>query len=179
MPLSHEEIARRAKLVKLLVLDVDGVLTDGSLYYSQDDDAMKVFNTQDGLGLNWLQKSGVELAIITGRSSKMVEVRAKSLGIDYLYQGVLNKAKAYEELLQKLHLTHEQVAFAGDDLIDWPILKRAGLSIAVANAHSFVKERVDWVTVRRGGEMAVREICDTIMAANGGLQKMIDHYENL
>lgn len=179
MSYSIEEIYERAKAVKLLILDVDGVLTDAGLYYSHDGDTMKAFNTRDGLGLTWMPKIGVELAIITGKSSEIVKQRAKTLKIDHIYQGALNKREPYEALLKKLHLTEQEVAYIGDDIIDWPVMKRVGLSIAVANAEAFIKEHADWVTEREGGKGAVRDVCDLLIKAKGKFDEFLHYYESL
>ena len=168
-PLLHELAAR----VRLLALDVDGVLTDGRLYFDSQGNELKAFNSRDGLGLKALQKFGIQLAIITGRKSPMVAVRATQLKIEYVYQGSNDKLEAYMDLLGKTGLAAEQVCYAGDDWIDLPVLRRVGLSVTVPDADEEVKKRVHWVTSRAGGQGAVREICDLILAAQGHDQALL------
>ncbi len=163
-------IIDRAKKIKLLILDVDGVLTHGDLLYTDQGDVLKSFNVQDGLGIRMLQKSGIEMAIITGNQSASVAHRAKALGIQYLYQGKLEKLPCLDELLTQLKLKADQVAYVGDDLIDLPLLTRVGLAVAVANAHDMIKPHVHLQTSRCGGNAAVREVCDLILAAQGKLK---------
>ncbi len=160
-------LRERAARVRLVALDVDGVLTDGRLYFDSQGNELKAFNTRDGLGLKALQRFGIDLAIITGRKSPMVTVRATQLDIQHIYQGSDDKLSAYMDLLQKTGLAAEQVCYAGDDWVDLPVLLRVGLSVTVPDADEHVRERVHWVTHRRGGEGAVREICDLILSAQG------------
>jgi 3-deoxy-D-manno-octulosonate 8-phosphate phosphatase (KDO 8-P phosphatase) len=173
-PLLQERAAR----IRLLALDVDGVLTDGRLYFDSQGNELKAFNTRDGLGLKALQRFGIELAIITGRKSPMVSVRATQLDIRHVYQGSDDKLSAYMDLLQKTGLSAEQVCYAGDDWVDLPVLLRVGLSVTVADADAEVRNRVHWVTARAGGQGAVRELCDLILAAQGHdrilLQELLD-----
>jgi len=165
-----------AKEIKLLIFDVDGVLTDGNLLLTNDNNEIKAFNTQDGLGIQLLQKTGIEVAIITGRKSNIVEQRMKSLGIKYVSQGSLNKMPAYEQLLKKLKLTDENVAYVGDDLPDLALIRRAQLGIATANANLFVQHHADWVTTKSGGQGAAREVCELIMMAQGTLDDIYNEY---
>ena len=160
-------LKERAKKIRLLALDVDGVMTDGKLYFDTIGNELKAFNTADGLGMKAIQKYGVELAIITGRESPMVTQRASALGIDYVYQGSDNKLNAYMDLLEKSGVDEEQVCYAGDDWIDLPVLIRVGLAVTVPEADFEVKDRVHWVTDRSGGAGAVREICDLILRSQG------------
>lgn len=162
----------RAKQVQLLLLDVDGVLTDGSLVYSSDGVEAKCFNTQDGLGLRLLQDSGVAVGIITARTSPMVERRARELGIAHLFQGHADKLAAYESILKQTGLRPPQTAYMGDDLMDLPILNRVGLAAAPANAVVEVLQRVHYTTERSGGFGAVREVCDLILESQGNLERM-------
>jgi len=168
----EEHIKIKAQQVKLLVLDVDGVLTDGRLYYGNSDTEIKCFNTLDGHGLKMLKKSGVEVAIITGRTSTQVLNRAKDLGINHVIQGREDKFTALKEILQTLPLTMEQIAMMGDDWPDLTVMCKVGLALSVPNAHSAVKEHSHWISTCRGGEGAVREACDLIM-------KSQHHYEGL
>ncbi len=167
-------IKERAKKIRLLVLDVDGVLTDGRLYFDNAGNEMKAFNTRDGLGIRALQRCGVEVAVITGRKSEIVTQRMAQLDIQHVYQGRVDKLNAFTHLLETTGLDAEQVCFAGDDWIDLPVLLRAGLAISVADADAYVKEQVHWVTQRNGGEGAVREICNLIMAAQGKDKIILD-----
>lgn len=165
-------LIERAKKIRLLALDVDGVLTDGKLYFDSAGNELKAFNTRDGMGMKALQKYGIRLAIITGRASPMVTQRAEALGIDFVYQDSENKLLAYMDLLKKSGVEEDQVCFAGDDWIDLPVLLRVGLAVTVPGADDEVRNRVHWVTGRNGGDGAVREICDLILTAQG-------HHQNL
>ncbi|MBM9613112.1 HAD-IIIA family hydrolase [Desulfobulbus rhabdoformis] len=162
----------RAKQVELLLLDVDGVLTDGTLIYSSDGVESKCFNTQDGLGLRLLQDSGVKVGIITARTSPMVERRAKDLGLSYVFQGHSDKLGAYESILKETGLRPPQTAYMGDDLMDMPLLNRVGLAAAPANAVEEIRQRVHYTTEHSGGFGAVREICDLIIESQGNQAKM-------
>ena len=162
-----ESVLEKAKPIKLLISDIDGVMTDGRLFFLGDGTEFKSFHARDGYGLKLLQRSGVETAVISGRKSTAVSLRMESLGIRHVYQGFENKLEPFEELLKKLSLTSEQVAFVGDDILDLPILSRVGLPIAVANAHIGIHAFVDWTTPHIGGDGAVRDACDLIMFAQG------------
>jgi 3-deoxy-D-manno-octulosonate 8-phosphate phosphatase (KDO 8-P phosphatase) len=164
----------RAARIRMLVLDVDGVLTDGRLYFDQHGNEMKAFSTRDGLGMRALQSQGTILALITGRQSEIVTRRAAQLGVEYVYQGRNDKLNAFNELLSDSGMDEQQTCYAGDDWIDIPVLDRAGLAVTVADADPVVKNRVHWVTSRGGGHGAVREICDLILAARGVDQKVLD-----
>lgn len=166
----------RAKVLKLLVLDVDGVLTDGKLYLSDSGEEIKAFNTLDGHGLKMLKASGVDVAIITGRKSRLVEMRAGNLGIAHLYQGVEDKLSAFRELIGKLGLQPQQVAFMGDDLVDLPAMRRAGLALTVPAAPTLVKQHAHYVSERSGGDGAVREVCELIMQAHGTFDAQVAPY---
>lgn len=158
-------LLQRANGIRLLALDVDGVLTDGRLYYDNSGNEMKAFNVRDGLGMRLLALNGIELAIITARKSRMVEARAENLGISRVYQGRHRKIDAFYELLAETGLGPDQVCYVGDDWIDLPVLQRAGLAVTVADGDPVVRERVHWVTSKAGGRGAVREVCDLILAA--------------
>ncbi|CAN5309213.1 3-deoxy-manno-octulosonate-8-phosphatase KdsC [soil metagenome] len=155
----------KAAKIRCLILDVDGVLTDGKLYFNEQGEVAKAFSVQDGLGIKLLQQVGITVAIISGRNSPIVQRRAEELAITHIYQGQENKLPALELLLIKLCLTHEQCAFVGDDLPDLPIIQCVGLGIAVANAVAVVKQHALWQTQRSGGEGAVREVCDFLIEA--------------
>lgn len=168
------KLLERAARVRMLVLDVDGVLTDGKLYFDNNGNELKTFSTRDGFGMRCLQRHGIELALITGRKSLIVDKRAEQLGIRHVYQGRNDKLKAFAELLEATGFEANTVCYAGDDWIDLPVLDRVGFSVTVADADAVVKRRVHWVTSRPGGRGAVREICDLIMAATGLDKLMLD-----
>ncbi len=158
-------LRERASKICMLILDVDGVLTDGKLYFDHSGHEMKAFNTRDGLGMKALQKVGIEVAIITGRKSEAVTHRMAQLGIKHVYQGREDKLDAFLDLLEITGLDAQQTCFAGDDWIDLPVLLRAGLAVSVADAEDRVKQQAHWITRRNGGDGAVREICNLILAA--------------
>ena len=160
-----ESLLKRAREIRYLLLDVDGVMTNGLLFFDESGREMKGFSIYDGLGISLLQKAGIGIGIISGRNSPVVAIRARELKIDEVYQGVHDKIAAYEKLVTKHNLEDRVVAFVGDDLIDLPLLKRVGFSVGVANAVDAVKDAVDWVTERKGGEGAVREVADLILLA--------------
>lgn len=170
------DIQTRARGIRLLALDVDGVLTDGRLYYLEDGSELKSFDTQDGHGLKLLRQSGVELAIITGRRTNLVARRAENLGIPYLYQGREDKLVALRELAATLNIPLDAVAYVGDDWPDLPAIRAVGLGIAVANAHATVREHADYVTALAGGRGAVREICDLLLKAQGNWDAALAPY---
>lgn len=162
-------LLQRARAVKLAVFDVDGVLTDGRLYFLEDGSEFKTFNTLDGHGIKMLMAAGVRTAIISGRKTPVVERRANNLGIQHLFQGREDKLVVLDGLLAELGLSYEQVAYLGDDLPDLPVMRRVGLGMAVANADGFVRQHAHGVTQARGGEGAAREFCELIMRAQGTL----------
>jgi len=167
-------LQERAMAIKLLVLDVDGVLTDGRIYFDQDGNELQSFNTRDGLGMQALQRIGVEIAVLSGRTSAAVTQRMAQLGIKYVYQGHEKKLDAFMQLLRHTDTDERQVCFVGDDWVDLPVLLRAGLAVSVADADERVKDRVHWTTQRKGGEGAVREICNLILTAKGKDQTILD-----
>ena len=170
------QVAKKIKKVALAIFDVDGVLTDGRLYYSADGEQLKVFNTLDGHGLKMLAASGVTLAIISGRSSAALAKRAKDLGIKHLVMGAADKSAAYQALLKKLKLTTDMVASIGDDIVDLPILMHCAFSAAVPSAPKDVVTRVDYTTKAAGGEGAVCEFCEVIMRTQGTYQSALENY---
>lgn len=165
MPNTTDDVATRAKKIKLMIFDIDGVMTDGGLTIGDDGQEYKTFNSQDGLGLKLLKSSGVELAIITGRTSKVVTKRAESLGVEHFYQGVDDKLSTYETLIKELSLAPEETGFMGDDIVDIPPMLRCGLAVSVPAAFDNVKAHAHYVTTRQAGKGAVREICELIMHA--------------
>ena len=166
-------LLERASGIRLLALDVDGVMTDARIYFDSAGNELKAFNTRDGLGMKALQRCGIRLAIITGRDSPMVAQRAAQLEIDFVFQGRTDKLEAYMLLLDKSGLEEHEICYAGDDWIDLPVLQRCGLAITVPSADQEVKDRVHWVTTRAGGEGAVREMCDLILTAQGHHQRLL------
>lgn len=169
-------LAERIKALRLVVFDVDGVLTDGGLYLSDTGEETKRFNSLDGHGLKMLRASGVELAIITGRTSKCVELRAKNLGIARLYQGVEDKLAAMQSLLAELKLAPEAAAFMGDDVVDLPVMRRVGLALSVPAAPQVVRDHAHYVSQREAGHGAVREVCEMILGAQGTLDAQLAPY---
>ncbi len=157
----------RLKAIKLLLLDVDGVMTDGRIIYTSDGSETKAFDVKDGHGLKLLQRAGVKVGIITGRQSDIVLRRAKELGIELVYQNAKNKLVPFQDILKREKLTPEQVAYVGDDVVDLPILSRVGFAATVADAVDDIKPYVHYVTVREGGRGAVREICDLLLKEAG------------
>lgn len=158
-------IRERAAQVRLACFDVDGVLTDGKLWFTDDGRELKAFHVHDGLGLKRLAAHGIAIALISARSSPLVALRAHELGIVHVYQGVADKLLVFEQLLKTLAFSAAQAVYVGDDLPDLPVLRRAGLAIAVANAQAPVKQTAHWVSQFGGGAGAVREICELILAA--------------
>ncbi len=162
-----EQLYLKARAIKVAIFDVDGVLTDGGLHYSDSGEETKIFDVRDGHGMKMLQASGVELAIITSRTSQCVARRAENLGIELLFQGVLNKLAAFERLTADLEVDPGACAYMGDDWVDLPVLIRCGLALSVPEAPAVVRERVHYVTRAAGGRGAVREACELIMQAQG------------
>ncbi len=162
--------------VKLVIFDIDGVMTDGSLFFDDEGREYKAFNSLDGHGLKMLKQTGIELAIITGRESQVVVHRAKNLGITHIYQGVNQKLMAYRHLLAKLGLQPDQTAYMGDDVVDLPVMTRCGLAISVPSAPEEVQQYAHVVTRREGGHGAVREACEFIMKAQGTYTDLIADY---
>jgi 3-deoxy-D-manno-octulosonate 8-phosphate phosphatase (KDO 8-P phosphatase) len=171
-----QDILERARRIRLVIFDVDGVLTDGSLFLGDDGQEYKAFNSRDGHGMTMLQETGVTLAVITGRTSEVVRIRMESLGIKHVYQGRRDKIPAYAELKQTLTVADERIAYVGDDVVDLPIMRRVGLSIAVADAHPLVRKHDHWQTTCPGGRGAGRDVCELIMEAQGNLSRMMAHY---
>jgi len=171
-----QDILDKAKEIKLVIFDVDGVLTDGSLFLGDDGEEYKAFNSRDGHGMKMLQSTGIQIGIITGRTSDVVRHRMQSLGIQHVYQGKLDKRPAFEELCQLTGISPEQVAYVGDDVVDLPILVRAGLAIGVQDAHPLVKQHSHWLTPNNGGRGAARDVCELILHAQGKLEDMMNKY---
>lgn len=171
-----EKTLEKAKQIKLVICDVDGVLSDGKVYFSNQGDEFKNFNIKDGLGIKLLQRSGIQVAIITGRHSAIVAHRAKELGIDIVYQGHSDKRAAFNEIIQQLAIQPSEVAHIGDDLPDLPLMQLSGLGVCVADAYHFVQQHADWITTLKGGEGAVRELADLILYAQKKLDAICSTY---
>ena len=162
------KIVTAAKKIKLLICDVDGVFSDGFVYLGNNKEEFKSFNTKDGFGIKALIHSGVEVAIITGRTSNIVKERMASLQVKHIYQGMEDKITGYQQLLNDLSLADEEVAYIGDDFPDIPVMQQVGLAVAVADAHPYVKQIAHLTTTNAGGKGAVRELTDLIMMAQQG-----------
>lgn len=171
-----EVILAKAALVRLAVFDVDGVLTDGGLIYSDREEEQKIFHVHDGLGMNMLRRSGCEIAVISARSSRIVARRMADLGIIHVYQGQNDKGAAVRSVLNEFGFRKSEVAYTGDDLLDIPAMRETGLAIAVANAHPLVKQQADWITGKAGGSGAAREVCELILKAQGKLDTIYNEY---
>ena len=162
-----EALIEKASKIRLVLFDVDGVLTDGRLYFSDSGDEIKSFHSRDGLGIYLLLQTGVEVGIITARQSSLVAHRANDLKIKHLYQGNKDKFPAYVDLCKKLGLSADEVAFVGDDVVDLPIMLDVGLAVTVPQGHKVVRERSHWTTPHEGGEGAARDVCELIIYAQG------------
>lgn len=173
---SREQALQAASKLRLLVSDIDGILTDGSLLFSNQGDELKAFNIQDGLGIKLLRDAGIDTCLITGRRSELVLRRAKELGITQIVQGREDKAVALRELCDKLDLEPAQVAYIGDDLPDLGAIGLAGLGVTVADGHQFVVRHCDWQTQAAGGHGAIRELCEFILEAKGLLEESWSRY---
>jgi len=171
-----QDIYDRAKKIRVAIFDVDGVLTDGALYYADSGGEMKAFSVHDGHGMRMLRESGLALAIISSRSSHAVEARARNLGIELLFQGAADKLAAFSELLGRCGAGAEACAYVGDDLVDLPVMKRCGLAVAVPDAPALVRRQAQYITRARGGHGAVREFCEIILHAQGSLTARLADY---
>jgi len=175
--MNYSDDARaRAGCLKLMAFDVDGVLSEGSLFYTDEGVEMKAFNSLDGLGMNMLQRAGLTVAVITGRKAHCVELRMQNLGIDLLYQGIGDKLAALHELLTKLNLRPEDAGYMGDDIVDIRIMNACGFSAAPADAHFLAKKYARFVASKPGGKGAVREVCELILDAQGKLNAALAPY---
>ncbi|PKF78675.1 3-deoxy-manno-octulosonate-8-phosphatase KdsC [Vibrio sp. vnigr-6D03] len=165
----NRDVFNIAKNLKLLICDVDGVFSDGLVYMGNQGEELKTFHTRDGYGIKALMSAGLEIAIITGRQSKIVENRMTALGISLIYQGQDDKLKAYADICEKLNIAPEHTGYIGDDLIDWPVMEKVGLKVCVADGHPLLVKRANYVTHIKGGHGAVREVCDLVLEARGEL----------
>ncbi len=171
-----QHILEKAKNIRLVIFDVDGVLTDGSLYLTDSGEEIKAFNSHDGHGLKMLRATGVNIALITGRQSRCVDLKAKDWGVKIVYQGAKSKLPAFEAMLKDQEMDASACAYVGDDLIDLPVMLRCGLAITVPAAPAFVKRHAHHVTHLEGGRGAVREICELIMHAQETLEAQLASY---
>lgn len=167
----------RIKNIKLLLLDIDGVLTDGRIVYDNKGNELKFFDVQDGFGVTLMTRAGIDIGIITAKKSRVVAKRAKDLSVKYLYQNTFYKLEAFQKLLAKSKLSPDQICYIGDDLIDVPVLKRVGFAVSVPNAVDEAKEAAHYVTKRYGGRGAVREVCDLIIKTQGKWQDILTRYD--
>ena len=172
----NQRVIHCAKNIRLLLLDVDGVLTDGRLYYGNQGEELKAFNIQDGLGIKLLQRNGIQVGIITGRSSQLLSRRANELGIELVVQGREDKLTALNEMLETNHYDMQEIAFLGDDLPDLAVIRRVGLGVAVANARPVIAQHALWQTTACGGHGAVRELAELLLNAQGKLEETLAGY---
>jgi 3-deoxy-D-manno-octulosonate 8-phosphate phosphatase (KDO 8-P phosphatase) len=170
------EVLARAQKIKCVIFDVDGVMTDGALGIGDDGQEYKNFHSLDGLGMKLLKASGVQMAIITGRTSNVVKKRAETTGIAHFYQGVEDKLEAFNDLLKTMQLQAYEVAFMGDDVVDAPAMRRCGLAITVPTGHRLIKPHAHFITVAPAGRGAVREVCELIMQAQGTFEAQMAQF---
>ncbi|MFH1102717.1 MAG: HAD-IIIA family hydrolase [Pseudomonadota bacterium] len=164
---NRPDIETRLKQVKLLAMDVDGVLTDGSIIYNEHGEEIKIFNVKDGLGIRFLIKAGLMVCIVTGRASGALLQRCRNLGIHHVYDGIADKAAILPVILKDMQVSAGEIAFIGDDLPDLPLMRQVGLSIGVSDAHDLIRQSADWITSAKGGAGAVREVCEMILNSKG------------
>jgi 3-deoxy-D-manno-octulosonate 8-phosphate phosphatase (KDO 8-P phosphatase) len=172
----NKRLTTRARRIRLAIFDVDGVLTDGTIHLSPRGEETKAFNILDGLGFRMLADSGVQLALLSGRKSEVVRLRAMETGVTHILQGIGDKLAAYEKLLRKLGLAEAESSYMGDDLPDIPVLRRCGFALSVPNAAKIVREQAHYVTEKAGGRGAAREACELLMRAQGTLEKQMEAY---
>ena len=170
------DLRERAKRIKLLLMDVDGVLTDGKLYYTERGEEIKVFNVRDGFGIKLIQKAGIKTGVISGRNSKPLLNRLKELGVEEIHLGYNEKLPLLDEILRRNQLSYEEIAFIGDDYVDAPVLMRVGFPIVVSNAPEAIKRIALYITKASGGEGAVREAVEYLLELRGELDKMLKYY---
>jgi len=173
----HKKLKARAKKIKLLLLDVDGVLTDGRIIYDSRGENLKLFDVHDGLGVYALRRMGIKTILITAKGSKATKPRAKDMKIERIYENITPKIKVYEKILKNYKLKDENICFVGDDLVDLCVLNRVGLPVAVVNACPEVKKKSIYITRKRGGRGAVREISELILKAQNKWRKILEIYE--
>ncbi len=173
MTTALKTLSQRTKSIKLIGFDVDGIMTNGQLYFSSRGEEMKSFHVRDGLGIKLLQRVGIETCIITGRHSEIVNTRARELNISHVFQGVDDKLGCFEKLIKQLRLSWEECAYMGDDLQDLPILKRCAVSLTVAEAPTLIRNQVDWIASVGGGEGAVRQAAEFLLSSRGQWQEAV------
>ncbi|MBD3296643.1 MAG: HAD-IIIA family hydrolase [Candidatus Omnitrophica bacterium] len=173
-----KEIIEKAEKIKVLILDVDGVLTDGSLIYTRKGEEIKKFNVNDGLGVLLIRRAGIRTVILTAKASPMVRKRAKDLKVDKVFQNFHDKGAALKKILRKFRAGPEQICFIGDDVIDIPVLRRVGLAVSPPGAMHEAREVAHLITARPGGAGAVREVCELILRSQGKWIKAIERYKN-
>lgn len=176
MEISAQALVEKLRPIKLVIFDVDGVLTDGRIIYDNAGVETKAFDVKDGHGIKLLMRCGIDVGIITARESNVVAVRAANLGIGIVFQGMKDKLKAFEEILRTTGLAPSQIGYVGDDIIDLPVIRRAGFSASVADGVSEVRERVDYIAQKKGGCGAAREICELVLKAQGHWDAVIAGY---
>jgi 3-deoxy-D-manno-octulosonate 8-phosphate phosphatase (KDO 8-P phosphatase) len=173
----NEQLLKRAEKITLLLLDVDGVLTDGSLIYSGEGEALKTFNVHDGTAIKWLQRAGLEVALLTGRESKPLSARASELGIATVMTRAIYKLPIFTDFITARSLDPQTIAYMGDDLLDLPVMRRVGLALAPSDAAPEVRAAAHWVSSRPGGHGAVREACELILKAQNKWEQIIKPYQ--
>lgn len=171
-----EEIIEKIRPVRLFIFDVDGVLTDGRIIYNDAGQETKFFDVRDGHGIKLLMRAGIEVGILSARESNVVKYRADNLGIELVYLGRKDKLSAFEEILQSKSITPKEIAYMGDDIIDLPVIKRAGFSATVADGVEEVKAMADYVAAKKGGRGAVREVAEVVLKAKGKWDEIMSHY---
>lgn len=180
MPIAPAELRRRARKIKLLLMDVDGVFTDGRIYYVPRPGGgyveTKTFHSRDGLGIRFAHEAGLETGIISGRGSPVVEHRMKELRIRYVWENALEKLGPYQSILSEAHLSDQDVCYVGDDLVDLPLLRRVGLAVGVRDGHQLLRRYVHYVTERAGGMGAIRETVELILQAQGKFDRIVKRY---
>ncbi len=180
MELTKQQVRQRARKIKLLLLDVDGVMTDGRIYYVPRPDGgmfeTKTFHSRDGIGIRYAREAGLKVGIISGRGSDTVRYRAAELKLDFIEENTLKKIPPYERILQAAGVKDDEVCYVGDDLVDLPIMKRAGLAVSVQNGHSALRRHVHYVTQAPGGLGAIRETIEIILDAQGKLKPLVEGY---
>ncbi|MFH2219383.1 MAG: HAD-IIIA family hydrolase [Pseudomonadota bacterium] len=172
----NSNLQQKLQNIRVLVLDVDGVLTDGRIIYNDDGVESKAFNVKDGLGIRLLMNAGIKVVVVTGRHSRALHHRCGNLGIDHIFEGITDKKRVIGSILELAGVTREEIAFVGDDLIDLSLMRIVGVPIAVADAHEAVRERAEMVTSAKGGEGAVREVCEAILKARGLWETILERY---
>jgi len=172
-----EELLKKIRPIRLLILDVDGVLTDGRIIMNDNGQEIKHFDVKDGHGIKIMMRHGIDVVFLTGRRSEVVEHRARDLGVGEVHQGIWNKVEAFEEILRRRNLDRDHVAYVGDDVVDIALLKRVGFSVAVADASEDVKKTADYVTKKSGGRGAVREVCEIILKAQEKWDEVATRYD--